>query len=76
MEFDSFTFVFLVLPYMELYTSLSFQGSIAFICCFVLMILLVVAIFFAIWGWWIGDAVIFGLNKRSAGDGCPLNGNL
>lgn len=40
------------------------------------MILMVVGIFFAIWGWWIGDAVIFGLNQRNAGDGCPLNGNL
>uniref|UniRef100_A0A1X7VTE6 TM2 domain-containing protein n=1 Tax=Amphimedon queenslandica TaxID=400682 RepID=A0A1X7VTE6_AMPQE len=52
------------------------KGSIVFICFMLVMILLIIAISFGITGWWIADAVIFGTNKRDAGDGCPLKPDL
>ena len=39
-------------------------------------ILFIVPMLIAIWAWWIADAVIFGMNHRTAGDGCPLKHNL
>ena len=42
------------------------------VCVFVLIF----AVSFAILGWWIAEAVIFGTNQRDDGDGCPLNPDL
>ncbi len=39
---------------------------------FFLVFIVVFAVSLAMVAWWIADAVIFGLNNRDDGDGCPL----